>query len=209
MSRYPQRSASVLVVIDAQQGPADELPGAAQVLEVVAGLVARARLGGVPVVWLRRVDAGLQVGQPAWQLADALASQPGEPLIDHAWDDGFTQTDLADTLAVLEAGHLWLAGLGSDSGVLHTYLGALQRGFDATLIEDAHAGADTEFDGCSFTAAQVAAFINRIVWRDLAPDVTGDLVASDNVEFPADVLDDYQIIALAEAEVARDEDSAF
>lgn len=200
MSRFLERDASALVVVDAQQGPAAALAGVAAVLDAIADLVARARLAGVPVVWLRRVDAELRPGEPGWQLCDLLASEPGELLIDHAWDDGFIATDLADALGGLSAGHLWLAGLGSETAVLQTYLGALYRGFDVTLIEDAHAAADVEFDGCELSASQVVALVNRIVWRDQAPDVSGDLMACANVVFNADELDDLAIIALAQEE---------
>ncbi len=161
MSRFPERDASALVVVDAQQGPAAALAGVTAVLDAIADLVARARLVGVPVVWLRRVDAELRPGEPGWQLCDLLASEPGELLIDHAWDDGFIATDLADALGGLSAGHLWLAGLGSETAVLQTYLGALYRGFDVTLIEDAHAATDVEFDGCELSASQVVALVNR------------------------------------------------
>ena len=200
MSRFPERDASALVVVDAQQGPAAALAGVTAVLDAIADLVARARLVGVPVVWLRRVDAELRPGEPGWQLCDLLASEPGELLIDHAWDDGFIATDLADALGGLSAGHLWLAGLGSETAVLQTYLGALYRGFDVTLIEDAHAAADVEFDGCELSASQVVALVNRLVWRDQAPDVSGDLMACANVVFSADELDDLEIIALAQEE---------
>ena len=200
MSRFPERDASALVVVDAQQGPAAALAGVTAVLDAIADLVARARLVGVPVVWLRRVDAELRPGEPGWQLCDLLASEPGELLIDHAWDDGFIATDLADALGGLSAGHLWLAGLGSETAVLQTYLGALYRGFDVTLIEDAHAATDVEFDGCELSASQVVALVNRLVWRDQAPDVSGDLMACANVVFNADELDDLAIIALAQEE---------
>ena len=200
MSRFLERDASALVVVDAQQGPAAALAGVTAVLDAIADLVARARLVGVPVVWLRRVDAELRPGEPGWQLCDLLASEPGELLIDHAWDDGFIATDLADALGGLSAGYLWLAGLGSETAVLQTYLGALYRGFDVTLIEDAHAATDVEFDGCELSASQVVALVNRIVWRDQAPDVSGDLMACANVVFSADELDDLEIIALAQEE---------
>ena len=199
-SRFLERDASALVVVDAQQGPAAALAGVTAVLDAIADLVARARLAGVPVVWLRRVDAELRPGEPGWQLCDLLASEPGELLIDPAWDDGFIATDLADALGGLSAGHLWLAGLGSETAVLQTYLGALYRGFDVTLIEDAHAATDVEFDGCELSASQVVALVNRIVWRDQAPDVSGDLMACANVVFNADELDDLAIIALAQEE---------
>ena len=201
MSRFPERGASVLVVVDAQQGPTLDLDATA-VVEVIARLVAAARGAGVPVIWLRRMAIDLLPGEPAWQLSDALASEPGELVIDHAWDDAFIETDLDDALGLNSASHLWLAGLGSDTAVLQTYLGALARGFDVTLIEDAHTAADAEFDGCRLSAQQVVAFVNRIVWRDLAPDVTGDLRAAATVVFAPSERDVAEIIADEEPEPA-------
>lgn len=206
MSRFPERNAAALLIVDAQEGPTASLPEGAALVGVIAGVVARARLAGVPVIWLRRTDADLRPGEHDWQLSDQLSSEPGELLIDHAWDDGFIETDLADALGGFDVGQLWLAGLGSETGVLQTYLGALHRGFDVTLIEDAHAGAGIDFDGCQLSGAQVVAFVNNLVWRDLAPGATGNLMAARNIEFAADELDDAAIIALAEAEATANED---
>ena len=44
MSRFLERDASALVVVDAQQGPAAALAGVTAVLDAIADLVARARL---------------------------------------------------------------------------------------------------------------------------------------------------------------------
>ena len=52
-----------------------------------------------------------------------------------------------------------------------------------TLIEDAHLAAPARFDDCDFSGRQLAAFVNRMVWLDLDPDVTGNLVAAANVDF--------------------------
>lgn len=200
MSRFPGRTASVLVVVDAQQAIAAELAGRARLGRVLADLVSRARLAGTPVIWLRRRSAELRVGRPGWLFVDELVPEPAELLVDHHWDDAFIDTGLAEELAGLGAGHLWLAGYGSDTAVLHTYLGALHRGFDVTLIEDAHAAPDAEFDAVRWPAEVSQAFVNRVVWRDLEPDVTGNLMAAANVEFAGQVMDDEQVIAQAEAE---------
>ena len=207
MSRFPQRTASALVIVDAQQHFAEQIPGSVNTLVVMADLVARARLAAVPVIWLRRVDAALRVGEPGWQLADELTPIPGETLIDHRWDDGFIDTDLAGELEAAEAGQLWLAGLGSDHGVLQTYLGAVHRGWDVTLIEDAHLAAPARFDDCDFSGRQLAAFVNRMVWLDLDPDVTGNLVAAANVDFGSvDEPDDLDLISQAEQDAEDDSD---
>lgn len=208
MTRFPERAGAALLVVDAQVGIAAGLSAVAAVSTTIADVVARARLAGVPLVWTRRRSAELEIGEPAWQLVDELVPEPGEVQVDHIWDDAFIETDLAGVLGTLDAGRLLLAGFGSDAAVLHSYLGALHRGFDVTLIEDAHAAADAEFDGCRWSAAEVAGFVNRIVWRDLAPQVTGDLVAAANLEFAADEPDDEELIALADAEVADAEDAA-
>lgn len=205
MTRFPERTQAAVLVVDAQTGVGAPLGGLDRVVAAIAEVVARARLAGVPVVWARRQGPGLVVGEPGWQLVDELVPEPGELQLDHSWDDAFIETGLAEALGTLDAGRLWLAGFGSDAGVLHTYLGALHRGFDVTLIEDAHAAAPADFDGCSYSASEIVGFVNRIVWRDLAPEVTGDLMAAANVEFAADEPDDDELIALAEAEVAADE----
>ncbi len=140
MSRFPERHNSALLVVDAQQGTTSGLPGVNLVIDTIADLVARARLAGTVVIWLRRVDAALRPGEADWQLADPLASEPTETQIDHEWDDAFIETGLADVLGGLGVGHVWLAGVASDTAVLQTYSGALQRGFDVTLVEDAHHG---------------------------------------------------------------------
>jgi len=203
VSPIPDLEASALLVVDAQAGVAAGMPRADGVIAVIAGVVDRARLAGVPVVWLRRTDADLRVGEPGWQVVDALAPEPAEQLVDHAWDDAFADTDLAHVVSVvLEAGHCWIVGLGSDAGVLRTYLGAQHRGLAVTLVEDAHCAADVEFDGCRFSARQVAAFVNRLAWRDVSPGVTGDLVSSATIEFADDGPDDTELIARAEEETA-------
>ncbi len=56
-----------------------------------------------------------------------------------------------------------------DHGVVQTYLGAVHRGWDVTLIEDAHLAAPARFDDCDFSGRQLAAFVNRMVWLDLDP----------------------------------------
>ncbi len=120
MSRFPERHNSALLVVDAQQGTTSGLPGVNLVIDTIADLVARARLAGTVVIWLRRVDAALRPGEADWQLADPLASEPTETQIDHEWDDAFIETGLADVLGGLGVGHVWLAGVASDTAVLQT-----------------------------------------------------------------------------------------
>ncbi len=208
MTRFSGHQGAAVLVIDAQQGLAAQLATADRVAEVLAGVVARARLAGVPVIWLRRQGAGLASGEPAWQLVDALVTEPGEAQLEHPWADAFIGTGLAETLGGLGAGRVWLGGFGSDDGVLQTYLGALYRGFDATLIEDGHAAAEAVFDDWRWPAEQVTAFVNRIVWRDLTPEATGNLMASGNIEFATEGPDDAELLAQAEAEAAAGEEAA-
>ena len=54
MTRFSGHQGAAVLVIDAQQGLAAQLATADRVAEVLAGVVARARLAGVPVIWLRR-----------------------------------------------------------------------------------------------------------------------------------------------------------
>jgi nicotinamidase-related amidase len=132
---------------------------AAGVTRRTAALVARARSEGIPVVWVQDHD-DFPEGTPEWQLAAPLERRGGEALVRKTYRDSFADTDLAEILATLGAPHLVVAGAQSDYCVRTTTQSAAARGFDVTLVSDAHTTTDAEHDGVGITGEQIVAHTN-------------------------------------------------
>ncbi|WP_285113652.1 cysteine hydrolase family protein [Leifsonia sp. fls2-241-R2A-40a] len=152
---------SALLVIDLQNGV---LPGcfdAEGVLARTIALVDRARSAGTPVVWVQHEEDGMEEGSDAWQLVDGLVPADGEPRIHKHYRDAFADTELDEVLERLDVGRLVVAGAQSDYCVRTTAQSAAVRGFDVTLVSDAHTTTDTEWDGVEVTGRQIVAHTNR------------------------------------------------
>ena len=138
----------------------------------IAELVAAAREGGVPVVWVQHQEMQMPIGSDEWQLVDPLVPADGEARIDKRWGDSFAQTDLEQTLDGLGVSRLVLCGAQTDFCIIATLYGAIHRGYDVTLVEDAHTTDDTEFRGRPLRAEHlVTALVHTTVMTTL-PGVT-------------------------------------
>ena len=98
----------------------------------------RARAEGVPVIWVQHADEELVHGSAEWQWAPELVPAAGEPLIHKNFNSSFEQTSLDAELAKLGATHIVLAGCATNWCIRATAYGALERGYDLTLVKDAH-----------------------------------------------------------------------
>jgi nicotinamidase-related amidase len=154
-------STTVLLVIDLQQGVVDGCYDAAGVVERTGMLVDRARASGVPVVWVQHEEPGLERGSDAWQLAEGLTRTDSDALIYKEYRDAFAETDLDEVLERLDAGRIVVAGAQSDYCVRTTTQSAAVRGYDVTLVSDAHTTTDATWDGVTITAQQIVAHTNN------------------------------------------------
>ena len=137
----------VLVVVDVQVGVVADAWEAPRVVGNVARTVERAREQGVPVLWVQHGDDELVRGSPEWQWAPELVPAPGEPVIHKKFNSGFEDTELEAQLARLGATHITLAGAASNWCIRATAYGALDRGYDLTLVRDAHTTKALELGG--------------------------------------------------------------
>jgi nicotinamidase-related amidase len=92
-------------------------------------------------------DEELVYGSPPWQWVPELVPAEGEPLIHKHFNSSFEQTTLEDRLAGLGATHIVLAGAATNWCIRATAYGALDRGYDLTLVEDAHTTETIELGG--------------------------------------------------------------
>ena len=65
-----------------------------------------------------------------------------EPLVQKRYGDSFEETDLESLLAERGVGRLVVAGAQTDACIRSTLHGAITRGYDATLVGDAHTTED-------------------------------------------------------------------
>ena len=182
MSTLTDRPNTALLVIDVQNDVVAGTHDRDGVVARIADLVARARTAGTPVVWVQHGDEDLPRDSDGWQYVPELARDEAEPLVHKEYGDSFEATDLEDVLAGLGVGHLVVAGAQTDQCIRSTLHGALVRGYDATLVADAHTTEDQSEWGAP-PPDQVIAHTN-LYWRyQTAPGRKGGTVVADEVDF--------------------------
>ena len=173
-------STTALLVIDLQAGVLPGCRDADGVVARTAALVARARAAGTPVVWIQD-HHGFAEGDPDWALVPPLERAPGEALVRKAHRDSFAGTDLADVLAALGATRIVVAGAQTDYCVRTTLQSAAARGFDVTLVGDAHTTADALHEGITVSAEQIVAHTDLYFRTFRHPGITSTVEAHDAV----------------------------
>ncbi|HZT92528.1 MAG TPA: isochorismatase family protein [Gaiellaceae bacterium] len=182
MTTLPNRPNTALLVIDMQKGAVAGAHNRDTVVANVGTLVERARGEGVPVVWVQHSDEHLVRGTDAWRLVSELVPGDDEVLIEKNYGDAFEATDLEAALSELAVGRLLVVGAQTDACVRSTLHGAFTRGYDTTLVSDAHTTEDQTAWGAP-PPAQVIAHTN-LYWNDqAAPGRTAGTIETKNVEF--------------------------
>jgi nicotinamidase-related amidase len=142
MTTLSDRPNTALLVLDVQNGVVAEAYGRDAVVANVGVLVDTAREQHVAIVWVQHSDEQLQQGSDAWQYVPELNRQDSEPLVHKHFSDAFEDTDLEDMLASAGVGRLVVAGAQTDECIRSTIHGAFVRGYDVTLVGDAHTTED-------------------------------------------------------------------
>jgi nicotinamidase-related amidase len=142
MTTLDNRPNTGLLVVDVQTGVVGGSPGRDTVVANIGSLVAKARREGVPVVWVQHHSENLQEGSDAWRIVPELDPRETEARIGKAYGDSFEDTELETVLSSLGIGRLMIVGAQTDACIRSTLHGALVRGYDATLVSDAHTTED-------------------------------------------------------------------
>ena len=142
MTTFTDRPKTALLVVDVQKGVVAQAHERDAVIANIAALVDRARGEEVPVVWVQHSADDLPQGSAEWAYVDELVPADGEPLVHKRYGDSFEDTELETVLSGLGVGRLVVAGAQSDACIRSTLHGAITRGYDATLVADAHTTED-------------------------------------------------------------------
>ena len=182
MATLENRPNTALLVIDVQNGVVAEAHERDTVVANVGSLVDKARQEQVPVIWVQHSDDGLERGSENWRIVPELAPDEAEPLVEKHYGDAFEDTNLETVLSGLGVGRLVVAGAQTDECVRSTLHGAFVRGYDATLVSDAHTTEDLSAWGAP-PPDQVIAHTNLYWNNQTAPGRTAGTVETEHVEF--------------------------
>jgi isochorismate hydrolase len=184
MTTLQNRPNTALIVIDVQNGVVGEAHERDAVVANVGTVVDKARAAEVPVVWVQHSSEGLAEGSEQWEIVPELSPDESEPLVPKRYPDSFEDTKLESVLSDLAVGHLVVVGAQTDECVRSTLHGALVRGYDATLVSDAHTTEDLSPWGAP-PPELVIAHTNLYWGNHEAPGRTAGTVEAEAVDFAA------------------------
>jgi nicotinamidase-related amidase len=182
MTTLKHRPNSALLVIDVQNGVVGGAHERDAVVANIGTLVDKARQDRIPVVWVQHNDEQLAKGSDEWQIVPELTPDAGEPLVEKQYPDSFEETTLESALSGLGVGRLVVVGASTDECIRATLHGAVVRGYDASLVSDAHTTEDNSAWGAP-PPEQVIAFTNLYWGSHRAPGRTAGTVTTKEVDF--------------------------
>ena len=142
MTTLPDRPNTALLVIDVQNGGMADAHDRDGVIANIDALVGRARDEDVEVIWVQHADDELPRDSETWQYVPELDRLNSEPIVHKSYGDSFEDTELEERLAERGIGRLVVTGAQTDACIRSTLHGAFVRGYDVTLVKDAHTTED-------------------------------------------------------------------
>ena len=182
MTTLTDRPNTALLVVDVQNGVMKASVDAGSVIANIVTLVEKARAAGTEVVWVQHTSDELPRGSETWEYVPELVRRDAEPLVHKTYGDSFEDTELEAVLAARGIGALVVAGAQTDACIRSTLHGAIARGYDATLVADAHTTEDLSAYGAP-PPDQVIAHTNLYWQYQTAPGRTAGTGKTAEVEF--------------------------
>jgi nicotinamidase-related amidase len=175
---------SALVIIDVQQGLIEGFEDDwREVLQVIGGLVSRARGTGVPVALVQHCGSArthpLHRSRPGWTLHPSIDPQPEDIRVEKRWSDAFCGTDLDALLRDASVTRLVLVGAQTEYCVDTTARRAVSLGYDVDLVADGHT---TSKNGL-LTREQIIAHHNETLANLAVDGVALSVLPSTRVDF--------------------------
>ncbi|MCX5373713.1 cysteine hydrolase [Streptomyces sp. NBC_00015] len=184
MTTLPDRPNTALLVIDVQKGVVAGAPRRDEVIANIHTLIDAARAQDVPVVWVQHSDDDLERGSENWEYVEELVRLDDEPLVHKTYQDSFEATGLESVLAERGVGRVVVTGAQTDACIRSTLHGAFVRGYDVTLVGDAHTTEDLSKYGAP-APEQVMAHTNLYWSWQSAPGRAAGTVDTAKVTFEA------------------------
>ena len=180
MTTLSDRPNAAVLVIDVQNGVVAGAPRRDEVIANINDVVGKARAAGVPVIWVQHQSDELPEGSEQWQYVPELQIAGGEPVVHKRYGDSFEDTNLEDELAQRGVGKVIVTGAQTDACVRSTLHGAFTRGYDTTLVSDAHTTEDLSQWGAPKPEEVIAHTNMYWSWQD-GPGRTAEVVPAAEV----------------------------
>jgi nicotinamidase-related amidase len=182
MTTLENRPNTALLVIDVQNSVLGGAHERDAVVANIGSLLDKARGEGVPVVWVQHHDEQIVRDTDGWRIVPELQPREAEPLVEKEYGDSFEDTNLEKVLAGLGVGRLVVVGAQTDQCIRSTLHGAFARGYDATLVGDAHTTEDLSAWGAP--SPDLVISHTNMYWQDqTAPGRTAGTVETKDVDF--------------------------
>ncbi|MEU8717846.1 MULTISPECIES: isochorismatase family protein [unclassified Streptomyces] len=183
MTTLPNRPNTALLIVDVQNGVVDGSHHRDEVIANINTLLAKARSEAVPVIWIQHSSDELKPDSAPWQYVPELVREEAtETLVHKRYGDSFEDTELESVLARHGVGRVVVTGAQTDACIRSTLHGALVRGYDATLVADAHTTEDLTAYGAP--APELVISHTNLYWQwQEAPGRKGGTVATTDVTF--------------------------
>lgn len=184
MTTLVGRPNTALLIIDVQNGVVAGTHNRDEMIANINQLLGKARAEQVPVIWVQHADEGLVKGSEEWRYVPELVREEGEPLVHKSYGDSFEDTELEKVLGEAGVGKLVVTGAQTDACIRSTIHGAFARGYDVTLVADAHTTEDLSGYGAP-PPDKVIAHTNLYWAEQSAPGRSGGAVPTAQVSFAA------------------------
>lgn len=184
MATIREGSRAILLVVDVQADVMRNAWEADRIIQNIAVSVDKARRDSIPVIWVQHSDEEIEAGTAGWQIVPELIPENGESIIHKHFNSSFEETSLEEELAQLGAARIVLAGATTNWCIRATAYAALERGYDLTLIADAHTTESIELkEGKKVEAADIILELNIAMKWLSYPERTNNAVEISEIDF--------------------------
>jgi nicotinamidase-related amidase len=178
------RPNAAVLVVDVQNGVVSGNYERDAVVANIERIVENARREQIPVVWIQDSGGQRVIGSDPWRIVPELTPIDAEPRVDKKYGDSFEDTTLESVLSGLGIGRVFVVGAQTDACIRSTIHGAFVRGYDTTLVSDAHTTEDQTGWGAP-PPDQVIAHTNLYWSYQAAPGRTAQVIETKDVDFGA------------------------
>ena len=186
MSTVRSGNNSALVIVDVQVGVMANSWETTRVIKNVARAMERAREARVPLIWVQHESEELPRESSSWQWVPELTPAVGERRVYKRFPSSFEETDFEEGLGQLGTTHLVLAGAQTNWCIRATAYAALDRGYDVTLLKDAHTTESIDLgDGSDVKASSMVADLNVAMKWLRYPGRSSNTASTEEVDFLA------------------------